>query len=89
MNLMSRLFADTRQERRLRQARAEIRRVERELAKRRRIAEPGYDDLNDPVFFAVMLAAVIVLVVDVRGDVNASVLLHWFHAAVAALKGLA
>ncbi len=89
MTLLSRLLADTREARRLRQARAAIRRAEHALAERQRIVEPGYDDLNNPVFFAVMLVAVIVLVADIRGDMDSSVLISWFRAAAAALKGIA
>lgn len=87
--LLSRLFADPRRARRLRQARAEIRRTVRVTAERQRLRDPGYDELMDPKFITVMLLSVIVLVLDVRGLVDWSALIGWFHAIVALLRGMA
>ncbi|WP_454908410.1 hypothetical protein [Variovorax gossypii] len=64
MNLMSRLFAESRSRQRLRAARAEIRRAERAMRKRQRPANDGYDELRDPLFLIVMVAAVVVLCLD-------------------------
>jgi hypothetical protein len=85
MNLMSRLFADARSARRLRAARAEIRRTERALARRFRQDNPGYDELSDPLFIAIMVLAALVIVLDVRGAGDASVILTWLRVAASAI----
>lgn len=85
MNLMSRLFADARSARRLRAARAEIRRTDRALAKRFSQDNPGYDELSDPLFIVIMALAVLVIVLDVRGEGGTSVVLGWLRAAASAI----
>lgn len=77
MNLMSRLSSDARHRRRMRAARAEIRRAERAIEKRQRAAQPGYDELSDPFFLGVMALAVVVLVFDLGAD--SSVLGDWLQ----------
>lgn len=89
MNLMSRLFADARSARRLRAARALIRQTDRALAKRLRRDNPGYDDLSDPFFIVIMVLAVIVIVLDVRGAGDSSVILDWLHAVASAVRSWA
>lgn len=90
MNLMSRLTADVRHARRLRDARAQIRRAERaEAAKRnaqRRLPRPGYDELSDPVFMCTMVVAVFVIVLDIRGDIDTSFVIDGLRGAAAALR---
>lgn len=49
------------------QARRLLARINRRQALGRRLPEPGYDELSNPVFLGVMALAVVVLVVDV-GD---------------------
>lgn len=78
MNLMSRLSSDARHRRRLRAARAEIRRAQRAIEKRQRAANPGYDELSCPFFVGVMVLAVVVLAFDLGAD--SSVLSEWFQA---------
>jgi hypothetical protein len=73
MNLMSRLSADGRARKRLREARAEIRRAERSIRKRNRPANPGYDELRCPYFIGVMVLALVVLFFDLRADSSALV----------------
>lgn len=54
---------------RLAQARRLIAQVNRRHAQRQRVPNPGYDELRSPLFLTVLVAAVLVLVLDV-GD-------HW------------
>lgn len=49
------------------QARRLIATINRRHALRKRLPQPGYDELSNPVFLGVMAAAVAVLVVDI-GD---------------------
>lgn len=87
MNLMSRLSADGRHRRRLREARAEIRRVERAVRMRQRAPEPGYDELRDPLFLATMAIAIFVLIFDLHD--RTSVLVDWVQLALAAVRSWA
>lgn len=89
MNLMTRLFADARSARRLRAARAEIRRTDRAVAKRFRQDNPGYDELSDPLFIVIMVLAALVIVLDVRGDDGASVILAWLRDIASAVRSWA
>lgn len=88
MNLMTRLSSDARHARRLRAARAEIRRVERTIARRRSAPNPGYDELRDPLFVSVMTLAVVVLIADLFTDFDTSILGGWCMAALTAIRSL-
>lgn len=77
MNLMSRLTADGRRAHQLRQARAAHRRA---VAKRQRFSDPGYDELSNPRFVALLLLAVAVIVLDIRGDIDSSVPINWLRS---------
>ena len=66
MNLMSRLSADGRARRRLREARAEIRRADRAVRRRQRAASPGYGEVSRPWFLLTMAVALVVLFFDLR-----------------------
>ncbi|MET3461261.1 hypothetical protein [Variovorax atrisoli] len=85
MTLMTRLFADARSARRLRAVRAEIRRTDRATARRFRQDNPGYDDLLDPLFIVIMVLAVLVIVLDVRGEGDVSFILTWLRAVASAV----
>lgn len=87
MNLFSRLSSDARHARRLREARSEIRRVERTAAERRRLPDPGYDELSDPLFIFVVLLALAVLVMDIRGDIDTSIIRESLRDGLAIVKG--
>lgn len=86
MNLMSRLSSDARRARRLRQARAAIRRTERAIAARK-LSDPGYDEISNPVFVTVMLSAVAVMVLDIRGVIDTAAPFEWLRSIVAAAGG--
>lgn len=86
MNLMSRLFPPAKQRLRLHAARAAIRRAERSVARRRAPANPGYDELKDPIFISIMTIAALMLVADLLADVGASLLGSWYAAAVDVLR---
>lgn len=47
------------------QARRLLARINRRQAMGRRLPEPGYDELSNPVFLGVMAAAAAVLVIDI------------------------
>lgn len=87
MNLMTRLTSDARRARRLRQARAAIRRADRAIAKRTHPSDPGYDEISNPVFVTVMLSAVTVMVLDIRGVIDSAVPFEWLRSIVAAAGG--
>lgn len=66
--------------RRMRQSRAAVRRADRAIARRSRLSEPGYRELGNPVFIAVMALAMLVLMAD---------LLSWVVRGVTVLGGCA
>lgn len=63
MTILRNALARWRDRRRLASARKAIRQAERQIARRRRVVGPGYDELLRPGFIALMIAAAAVIMV--------------------------